>query len=84
MFESVSLYDELELTVRDGEAAVDEVVCPGVEGPNLVGAALAALRAQGWDGPRGPGRGAQADPGGRGDGRRVGRRRRDAAGSRRR
>lgn len=51
VFESVSLYDELELSVRDGEAAVDEVVCPGVEGPNLVGAALAALRAQGWDGP---------------------------------
>jgi 4-diphosphocytidyl-2-C-methyl-D-erythritol kinase len=51
VFESVSLYDELELSVRDGEAAVDEVVCPGVEGPNLVGAALAALRARGWDGP---------------------------------
>ena len=51
LFESVSLYDELELTVRDGDAAVDEVVCPGVEGPNLVGAALAALRSQGWDGP---------------------------------
>ncbi len=47
VFESVSLYDELELSVRDGEAAVDEVVCPGVEGPNLVGAALAALRARG-------------------------------------
>ncbi len=59
VFESVSLHDELELTVRDGDgdgdgdgdAAVDEVVCPGVEGPNLVGAALAALRSQGWDGP---------------------------------
>ena len=51
VFESVSLYDELELTVRDGDTAVDEVVCPGVEGPNLVGAALAALRSQGWDGP---------------------------------
>ena len=37
VFESVSLHDELELTVRegdgDGDAAVDEVVCPGVEGP---------------------------------------------------
>ena len=29
----------------------DEVVCPGVEGPNLVAAALAALRARGWDAP---------------------------------
>lgn len=33
-------------------AAADEVVCAGVEGPNLAGAALAAYRAaSGWDGP---------------------------------
>jgi 4-diphosphocytidyl-2-C-methyl-D-erythritol kinase len=29
----------------------DEVVCPGVEGPNLVSLALQALRADGWAGP---------------------------------
>ena len=30
----------------------DEVVCPGVEGPNLAAAALAAFRNRfGWDGP---------------------------------
>ena len=29
----------------------DEVVCPGVEGPNLVARALAGLRARGWDAP---------------------------------
>ena len=51
VFESVSLCDELELSLRDGGAGVDEVVCPGVEGPNLVEAALAALRARGWNGP---------------------------------
>lgn len=33
-------------------AGQDEVVCPGVDGPNLAGAALAAYRAaSGWDGP---------------------------------
>jgi 4-diphosphocytidyl-2-C-methyl-D-erythritol kinase len=48
LFESVSLADELELsTDREG----DRVVCPGVEGPNLVERALAELRARGWGGP---------------------------------
>lgn len=49
LFESISLADELELTVLDG--GPDEVVCPGVEGPNLVSAALEALRDAGWAGP---------------------------------
>ncbi|MGZ4179918.1 MAG: 4-(cytidine 5'-diphospho)-2-C-methyl-D-erythritol kinase [Solirubrobacteraceae bacterium] len=53
VLESVSLHDELELTVLGDDAgADDEVVCPGVEGPNLVTAALEGLRARGWDGPR--------------------------------
>jgi 4-diphosphocytidyl-2-C-methyl-D-erythritol kinase len=30
------------------DADADEVVCPGLEGPNLAGEALAALRARGW------------------------------------
>jgi 4-diphosphocytidyl-2-C-methyl-D-erythritol kinase len=51
VLESVSLYDDLELTVLD-DAGADEVVCPGVHGPNLVTAALEGLRARGWDGPR--------------------------------
>jgi 4-diphosphocytidyl-2-C-methyl-D-erythritol kinase len=52
VFESVSLCDELALAVLDDQAAADEVICPGVEGLNLVGAALAALRSRGWEGPR--------------------------------
>jgi 4-diphosphocytidyl-2-C-methyl-D-erythritol kinase len=49
LFESVSLADELILTtLGDGS---DEVVCPGVEGENLVTHALEALRAKGWDAP---------------------------------
>jgi 4-diphosphocytidyl-2-C-methyl-D-erythritol kinase len=43
----VSLADELTLT----EAERDEVVCPGVEGPNIVSRALQELRARGWDAP---------------------------------
>ena len=61
MFESVSLYDELELTCATATGG-DEVVCPGVEGPNLVAAALAALRARGWDGPPVRGRGRKRIP----------------------
>jgi len=47
LFESVSLCDELVVTA----AEADEVVCEGVEGPNLVADALAGLRARGWGAP---------------------------------
>lgn len=50
VFQSVSLYDELELT--DHDRPTDEVRCPGVDGPNLAGRAIALFReATGWDGP---------------------------------
>lgn len=49
LFESVSLADELELTVLD--QGRDAVVCRGVQGPNIVQATLEALRARGWSGP---------------------------------
>ncbi len=49
LFESVSLADELDLAVlREG---ADEVICRGIEGPNLVAAALTRLRDAGWGGP---------------------------------
>ena len=48
----VSLADELILEPAGGAASTDEVVCPGVQGENLAGAALAAFRAAtGWDAP---------------------------------
>jgi 4-diphosphocytidyl-2-C-methyl-D-erythritol kinase len=50
LIESVSLADELELVTR--VALEDEVVCPGVEEPNIVSRALAGLRERGWDAPR--------------------------------
>jgi len=47
--QALSLADEL--TLEPGEHA-DEVVCPGVEGPNLAARALALFReATGWDAP---------------------------------
>jgi 4-diphosphocytidyl-2-C-methyl-D-erythritol kinase len=67
LIESLSLADELTLEELPGaaltaaapgtsgaacDAGLDEVVCAGVEGPNLAGEALGAFRAaSGWDGP---------------------------------
>jgi 4-diphosphocytidyl-2-C-methyl-D-erythritol kinase len=48
VMQAITLADELEM--EDGDR--DEVVCPGVEGPNLAADALRAFRdATGWDGP---------------------------------
>ena len=47
LFEPLELADEL----RIAEAGADEVICEGIEGPDLTAAALAALREHGWDGP---------------------------------
>lgn len=50
VFEPLTLADRLTLEPATGSE--DEVVCPGVEGPNLAADALAAFReATGWDGP---------------------------------
>jgi 4-diphosphocytidyl-2-C-methyl-D-erythritol kinase len=50
LFQSVTLADEVILTLADGGA--DEVVCPDVEGPNLAEIALEAFRAGfSWSGP---------------------------------
>jgi 4-diphosphocytidyl-2-C-methyl-D-erythritol kinase len=49
LFDSVRLADDLVVT-ESGDAA-DRVVCDGVDGPNLVGDALSALRTAGWAPP---------------------------------
>ena len=51
LLESVSVADEVSVAVADGGSAVDEVVCAGVDGPNIVARALALLRERGWDAP---------------------------------
>jgi 4-diphosphocytidyl-2-C-methyl-D-erythritol kinase len=47
VFESVSLADEVTVEVSDR----DQVVCPGVDGLNLVTQTLDGLRRHGWAGP---------------------------------
>jgi len=49
LFESVSLADELLVTTVAGDR--DQVICPGVRGPNLVSSALHGLRSSGWRAP---------------------------------
>jgi 4-diphosphocytidyl-2-C-methyl-D-erythritol kinase len=50
VFQPITLADELTMHYATGGA--DEVVCPGVRGPNLAATALAAFRNRfGWDGP---------------------------------
>jgi 4-diphosphocytidyl-2-C-methyl-D-erythritol kinase len=50
VFQAVDLADDVAL--EPSPSGVDEVACPGVEGPNLAQRAIAAFRAAtGWDGP---------------------------------
>ena len=51
LLESVAVADELSVAVAGAGTAVDEVLCAGVKGPNIVARALAGLREQGWDAP---------------------------------
>lgn len=52
LMDSLDLCDDVSLEVGPPGLLADEVVCPGVRGPNLAAAALAAFRARtGWDGP---------------------------------
>ncbi|MGZ8672717.1 MAG: 4-(cytidine 5'-diphospho)-2-C-methyl-D-erythritol kinase, partial [Solirubrobacterales bacterium] len=51
LFAPISLADRLEVMELDPGRA-DEVLCPGIEGPDLAARALAALREAGWR--RGP------------------------------
>jgi 4-diphosphocytidyl-2-C-methyl-D-erythritol kinase len=48
LFEPLELADELRIS----ESEEDEVICEGIEAPDLTATALAALREHGWDGPR--------------------------------
>jgi 4-diphosphocytidyl-2-C-methyl-D-erythritol kinase len=53
LHELCSLFEPLVLAdlIKVSEAERDEVVCPEVEGENLVARALAALRERGWERP---------------------------------
>jgi 4-diphosphocytidyl-2-C-methyl-D-erythritol kinase len=51
LHELCSLFEPLALAdlIAVAEAESDEVICPGVEGENLVARTLAGLRARGWE-----------------------------------
>src|SRR5687768_16892541 len=49
LFCPLALSDRIVVTTSDDDA--DEVVCDGVEGPNLAATALTALREGGWRSP---------------------------------
>lgn len=52
LMDSLTLCDDVRMHTDAPGVLADEVVCAGVEGPNLAAAALRAFRAAtGWDGP---------------------------------
>jgi 4-diphosphocytidyl-2-C-methyl-D-erythritol kinase len=52
LMDSLTLCDDVRLLVGPQGLTADEVVCPGVQGPNLAAEALAVFRAETkWDGP---------------------------------
>jgi 4-diphosphocytidyl-2-C-methyl-D-erythritol kinase len=52
VMDSLTLTDDVRVTIGPDDLAADEVLCPGVEGPNLAAAAITAFReGTGWDGP---------------------------------
>jgi 4-diphosphocytidyl-2-C-methyl-D-erythritol kinase len=52
VMDSLTLQDDVRVTVGPDGLEADEVLCPGVDGPNLAAAAIAAFRkSTGWDGP---------------------------------
>lgn len=51
LYESLSLYDELEMTALLDAGATDRVICPEIAQENLVERALDGLRSAGWTGP---------------------------------
>ena len=52
LMDSLALNDEVRMVIGPDGLSADEVICPGVQGPNLAAAALEAFRQQTkWDGP---------------------------------
>ncbi len=52
LMDSLELFDDVRLILNPPGASTDQVFCPGVKGPNIAAAALAAFREKtGWDGP---------------------------------
>lgn len=51
IFEPLSLHDRITVSEGGPEALVDQVICPGVPGENLVTKAIRMMRSEGWSEP---------------------------------
>jgi len=51
IFEPLTLHDSISVTAGGPEALVDQVICPGVPGENLVTKAMRMMRSEGWSPP---------------------------------
>lgn len=51
IFEPVTLRDRITVSEGGPEALVDQVICPGVPGENLVTQAIRMMRSEGWSPP---------------------------------
>ncbi|MCB0870213.1 MAG: 4-(cytidine 5'-diphospho)-2-C-methyl-D-erythritol kinase [Solirubrobacterales bacterium] len=51
IFEPLTLQDEILVSGGGPEALVDQVICPGVPGENLVTRAIRMMRSEGWSPP---------------------------------
>lgn len=51
IFEPLTLNDTIRVTEGGPAALVDQVICPGVPGENLVSQVIRMMRSEGWDPP---------------------------------
>ena len=51
IFEPLTLHDTITVSEGGPEALVDQVICPGVPGENLVTKAIRMMRSEGWSEP---------------------------------
>jgi 4-diphosphocytidyl-2-C-methyl-D-erythritol kinase len=51
IFEPLTLHDTITVAAGGPEALVDQVICPGVPGENLVTKAMRMMRSEGWSPP---------------------------------
>ncbi len=51
IFEPLTLHDTITVSEGGPDALVDQVICPGVSGENLVNKAIRMMRSEGWSPP---------------------------------
>jgi 4-diphosphocytidyl-2-C-methyl-D-erythritol kinase len=51
IFEPLTLHDRIKVSAGGEGALVDQVICPGVPGENLVSQVIRMMRSEGWSPP---------------------------------